>query len=47
MDQLKIELPEEIYNLAGGEAYRVSVHYELMYLLLTSFVQDQYYRTSE
>ncbi|OJJ23472.1 hypothetical protein BKI52_03665 [marine bacterium AO1-C] len=47
MDQLNIELPEEIHNLAGGEAYRVSVHYELVSLLLTSFVQDQYYRTSQ
>ncbi|HAS42653.1 MAG TPA: hypothetical protein DCS93_19390, partial [Microscillaceae bacterium] len=47
MDQLNIELPEEIYNLAGGEAYRVSIHYELVSLLLTSFVQDQYYRTSQ
>ena len=47
MDQLPIELPEEILNLAGGEAYRVSVHYELVSLLLTSFVQDQYYRTSQ
>ena len=47
MDQLNIQLPEEIYNLAGGEAYRVSIHYELVSLLLTSFVQDQYYRTSQ
>ena len=46
MKNLVIDLPENIYNLAGGEAYKVSVHYELVSLLLTSFMQNQYYRSS-
>lgn len=32
-------------NLAGGEAYRESPKLELVSLLLTSFVQDQFYRS--
>jgi 60 kDa SS-A/Ro ribonucleoprotein len=31
-------------NLAGGEAYKMDAKLELVSILLTSFVQDQYYR---
>lgn len=34
-------------NLAGGEAYSQSMELELVSLLLTSFVNDQFYRSSE
>lgn len=34
-------------NLAGGEAYQESPKLELVSMLLTSFVQDQYYRSGE
>lgn len=44
---LTIDLHEKIHNLAGGEAYQVSIHYELVSILLTSFVQDQFYRSSQ
>lgn len=46
MQNLTVELPEKIHNLAGGEAYKVSVHYKLVSLLLTSFMQNQFYRSS-
>jgi hypothetical protein len=36
----------EIVNLAGGKAYSQSAELELVSMLLTSFVQDQYYRTA-
>lgn len=42
-----INLLEKAHNLAGGEAYQISVHYELVSMLLTSFVQDQFYRSSQ
>lgn len=34
-------------NLAGGKAYKVTPEYELASILLTSFVQDGYYRNAE
>lgn len=34
-------------NLAGGKAYKQSAKLELVSLLLTSFVQDQFYRKSD
>lgn len=33
-------------NLAGGEAYKETAKLELASILLTSFVQDQYYRSA-
>lgn len=34
-------------NMAGGEAYQESPKLELVSILLTSFVQDQFYRSSD
>ena len=34
-------------NLAGGEAFKQSPKLELVSILLTSFVKDQYYRTAD
>lgn len=34
-------------NLAGGEAYRTSKEFELVSILLTSFIKDDYYRTAK
>lgn len=34
-------------NLAGGEAFKTSPKLELVSILLTSFVQDQFYRTGD
>lgn len=34
-------------NLAGGEAYKQSSKFEIVSVLLTSFVQDQFYRKAE
>lgn len=36
-----------IENRAGGEAFKQSPKLELVSLLLTSFVKDQYYRTAD
>jgi len=46
----KFNLPtesERVENLAGGEAFQESPKLEFVSILLTSFVQDQYYRTKE
>ena len=37
---------QKTVNLAGGEAFKESPKLELVSLLLTSFVKDQYYRSS-
>lgn len=34
-------------NLAGGEAFKTTPEYQLVSLLLTSFLKDQYYRTAK
>lgn len=34
-------------NLAGGDAFKQTTELELVSILLTSFVEDQFYRTSE
>jgi len=39
--------PTKIENLAGGEAYQVTPEFELVSILLTSFVQDQYYKSGK
>lgn len=39
--------PSKTENLAGGEAYVQSPKFALVSHLLTSFVQDQFYRTAE
>lgn len=39
--------PTKIVNLAGGEAYSQSAELELVSILLTSFVQDQYYKSAD
>ena len=36
-----------ITNLAGGEAYKSSPELSLVSILLTSFAQDQYYRSAD
>lgn len=40
------ETPTKTVNLAGGEAYTESPELELVSILLTSFVQDQFYRSA-
>lgn len=41
-----IELTK-VENLAGGQAYELSAEFELVALVLTSFVSDSYYRSAE
>lgn len=38
--------PQTVTNLAGGEAFAQSPEVELVSILLTSFVSDQYYRSA-
>jgi len=42
-----LERTETVKNLAGGDAYQMSRKMEFTTTLLTNFLQDQYYRTSE
>jgi hypothetical protein len=41
-----IQKPIKVINKAGGEAYKQSKELELVSILLTSFVNDQFYRSS-
>ena len=34
-------------NLAGGQAFRLTPHYELSFLLLTTFLEPEFYRTKQ
>lgn len=42
-----IKEPKTVTNLAGGEAYKQSNELELVSTLLTSFVNDQFYKNTE
>lgn len=33
------------YNKAGGQAFNLTPHYELLFLMLTSFLEPEFYRT--
>ncbi len=33
-------------NKAGGPAYRMSPHFQLVFLMMTNFLEDQFYRTA-
>ena len=41
-----LQKPIKVINKAGGEAYKQSKELELVSILLTSFVNDQFYRSS-
>lgn len=41
------EVGTKTTNRAGGEAYKLSTKEELAFLLLTSFVKDQFYRSAD
>ncbi|NUO00478.1 MAG: TROVE domain-containing protein [Saprospiraceae bacterium] len=43
----KTRKSQPVQNLAGGQAYRQDPRMELASLLLTSFAQDQFYRTAK
>ncbi len=42
-----VKSPELKSNLAGGQAYKQSLELELISILTTSFVSDQFYRSSD
>lgn len=44
---LKMRKAKPVQNLAGGQAYRQDPRMELASLLLTSFAQDQFYRSAK
>jgi hypothetical protein len=46
MSRFNLQTDNRIINYAGGEAHQESPELELVSLLLTSFVQDQFYRSS-
>ena len=44
-NQKRVAAGPDTINLAGGEAFQESAELELVSILLTSMVQDQFYRS--
>ena len=47
MSRFNVKKSTKTVNMAGGEAYIQSARLELVSLLITSFMQDQYYRSAD